>query len=170
MNVINGNGAAVAGGPPLPPGVSNTFGIGLVGTSKDNLIEENRVGGNVNGVYIGSTTQGGNIIRRNIIAGNPPVQVSETFGPAIGADIQEVSLLGGNTFEKNLCVTYAGPTVPAPCPSISKPRDDEDGREGEISANRATTPFRRSFQHANVGRNRLAFPQARLINAVFHLK
>jgi parallel beta-helix repeat protein len=126
LNVYSGNGSALSGGPPLPPGVSNNFGIGLVGTSKNNLIEENSIGGNLNGIYIGSATQGGNVIRRNICAGNPPVQVSKTFGPSVGADIQEVSTPGGNTFEENVCVTYVGRTAPAPCPNIRFKNDDDD--------------------------------------------
>jgi hypothetical protein len=132
---------------------SNNFGVGLVGTSKDNLIEKNKIGGNLNGVLIVASTQGGNIIRRNTIAGNPPVQVSAEFGVAIGADIQDLSTPGTNTFEDNRCLTYAGKTDPAPCPSISKPDDDEERQERDVAA---------------FGRNRLAFPQARLVNAVFH--
>lgn len=96
--------------------MSNNFGVGLVGTSKDNLIEKNRIGGNLNGVYIGSMTQGGNIIRGNIIFGNPPAQISKEFGASIGKDIQEVPHIGVDTFEHNHCLTYAGNTSPAPCP------------------------------------------------------
>jgi hypothetical protein len=151
LNVYSGNGSAhstFSGGA-----TSNNFGVGLVGTSHDNLIEKNKIGGNLNGVLILKSTQGGNIIRRNIIAGNPPVQVSAEFGAAIGADIQDLSTPGSNTFQDNRCLTYAGsPTEHAPCPSISKPDDDEDQQERAIAA---------------FGRNRLAFPQPRLVNAVF---
>ncbi len=77
MNVYSGNGSALS---TLPTGASNNFGVGLVGTSKDNLIEKNKIGGNLNGVLIAAPTQGGNVIRRNIIVGNPPVQVSKEFG------------------------------------------------------------------------------------------
>ena len=150
MNTYSGNGSALS---TLPSGVSNNFGVGLVGTSKDNLIEKNKIGGNLNGVFIGPTTQGGNVIRRNIIAGNPPVQVSKEFGPSIGADIQDLSAPGTNTFDDNRCLTYAGSKEPAPCPSISKPDDDEDRQERDMAA---------------IRRNRLAFPQARLLNAVLH--
>jgi hypothetical protein len=152
LNVYSGNGSATS---TLPSGASNNFGVGLVGTSKDNLIEKNKIGGNLNGVLIMATTQGGNVIRRNIIAGNPPVQVSKEFGASIGADIQDLSAAGTNTFEDNRCLTYAGSVAPAPCPNISKPDDDEDRQERERDM-------------AAVGRNRLAFPQARLVNAVFH--
>jgi len=127
--------------------------VGLVGTSKNNLIEKNRIGGNLNGVLIMASTQGGNIIRRNIIAGNPPVQVSAEFGVAIGADIQDLSTPGTNTFEDNRCLTYAGSAQPAPCPSISKPDNDEDQQDRDIAV---------------FSRKRLVFPQARLVDAVFH--
>ena len=150
MNVYSGNGSAHS---TFPSGTSNNFGVGLVGTSKDNLIEKNKIGGNLNGVLLASTTQGGNVIRRNIIAGNPPAQVSTEFGASIGADIQDLSAPGTNTFEDNRCLTYAGPMQPAPCPSIAKPNDDEDRQERDVAA---------------FGRNRLAFPRARLLDAVFH--
>ena len=122
--------------------------MGLVGTSKDNLIEKNKIGGNLNGVLIMASTEGGNVIRRNLIAGNPPVQVSNEFGASVGADIQDRSTPGANTFEDNRCLTYMGSAEPAPCPTISKPDNDED--------------------MVAFGRNRLAFPRARLIDAVFH--
>ena len=170
MNTYSGNGSATSKFSPTAPN-SNNFGVGLVGTSKDNIIEKNKIGGNLNGVLIGPATLGGNVIRRNIIAGNPPVQVSKEFGASIGADIQDLSkpVMGTNIFEDNRCLTYAGLTIPAPCPQIAKPDNDEDQQEGDMEANRAATPFTRAFQHANVGRSRLTFPQARLINAVFHL-
>jgi len=151
LNIYNGNSSAHA--TFASGATSNNFGVGLVGTSKDNLVEKNKIGGNLNGVLIMASTQGGNIIRRNIIAGNPPVQVSAEFGVAIGADIQDLSTPGTNTFEDNHCLTYAGSAQPAPCPSISKPHNDEDQQDRDIAA---------------FSRKRLAFPQARLINVVFH--
>jgi hypothetical protein len=152
LNIYSGNGSAHS---TFSSGAtSNNFGVGLVGTSKDNLIEKNKIGGNLNGVLITASTHGGNIIRRNIIAGNPPVQVSAEFGVAIGADIQDLSTPGTNTFEDNRCLTYAGTAQPAPCPSISKPDNDEDQQDQDIAA---------------FSRKRLAFPQTRVINAAFHL-
>lgn len=151
MNIYSGNGSAHS---TFSSGAtSNNFGVGLVGTSKNNLIEKNKIGGNLNGVLIMASTQGGNIIRRNIIAGNPPVQVSAEFGVAIGADIQDLSTPGTNAFEDNRCITYAGSAQPAPCPSISKPDNDEDQQDRDVAA---------------FSRKRLAFPQARLVDAVFH--
>ena len=148
MNTYSGNGSALS----ITKGASNNFGVGLVGTSKDNLVERNKIGGNLNGVYISSTTQGGNVIRGNTIAGNPPVQVSATFGASIGADIRDLSSPGANTFEDNRCLTYLG-AGPSPCPNLGKPEDEDDREQRDVAA---------------FSRKRLAFPQARLVNAVFH--
>jgi hypothetical protein len=154
LNTFSGNGAATSKASPSTPN-SNNFGLGLLGISQDNLVENNKFGGNVNGVYLGAGGQViGNVIRRNIIAGNPPAEAIREFGVAIGADIQDLSAPGTNTFEHNRCLTYVGSLQPSPCPSISKPDDDEDRQERDIAA---------------FGRNRLAFPHARLVNAVFHV-
>ena len=149
MNILSGNGTA-ASTVTLPNGdkISNNFGVGLVGVSKDNLIEKNKIGGNLNGVFIASTTLGGNVIRRNIIAGNPPVQVSNEF-PSIGADIQDLSAAGANTFEDNHCLTYSG-AGPSPCPNVGKPGEDEEQE--------AVAAFIQ---------NRLA-TEARVFHAVYH--
>jgi len=156
LNTFYGNGSATSKDSPSATN-SNNYGLGLFGASQNNLIEKNEIGGNINGLYLGAEleTQGlptGNIIRRNVILGNPPVQVSIDHGKAIGADIQDMSAPGSNTFEDNRCLTYAGQTAPAPCPNISK-SDDEERQEQDIAA---------------FGQNRLAWPQARLVNAVFH--
>ena len=82
----------------------------------------------------------------------PPVQVSATFGAPIGADIQDKSAVTSNTFEDNRCLTYAGPG-PSPCPNLGKPLKDEDREREDVAA---------------FSRNRLAFPQARLVGAIFH--
>jgi hypothetical protein len=116
-------------------------------------VEKNKIGGNLNGVLIMHSTQGGNVIRRNTIAGNPPVQVSAEFGVAIGADIQDLSTPGTNSFEDNRCLTYAGSVQPAPCPNLSKPDNDEDQQDREIAA---------------FSRKRLALPRPLLVSAVFH--
>jgi parallel beta-helix repeat protein len=104
-NVYGGNGS-------VEP-ANNDFGVGLVGTSSNNLIEENIIGGNANGVLLQAGTSG-NLIRRNTIVGNPPAQVSATFGAAIGADISNLSPADANTFEDNVCLSYVG-APPAPC-------------------------------------------------------
>lgn len=149
MNAYYGNGAGLSASSTTP---SNNFGVGLVGTSKDNLIERNKIGGNLNGVFIASSTQGGNVIRRNIIAGNPPAQVATEFAFPVGADIRDLSTPGANTFEDNRCLTFLG-AGPSPCPNAGKPDDEEDREQRDVAA---------------FGRSRLVFPQARLISALFH--
>jgi hypothetical protein len=103
--------------------------------SQHNVVEDNQIAGNVNGVYLGGGGQvSGNTIRHNIIAGNPPAHVVSTFGRAIGADIQDFSLAGANSFVENYCLSYAG-VGPSPCPHL-KPNDgesrgDDQERKGE---------------------------------------
>jgi len=84
----------------------------------------------MNGVYIDPNGNAGNTIRSNTVIGNPPAQVSMEFGASIGADIQDMSTPGTNTFEDNRCLTYAGATVPAPCPRIPND-DDAEAQNGE---------------------------------------
>lgn len=115
-NHYYGNGSIA---PGTPSGTPNDFGVGLVGASNNNLIEDNRIGGNINGILIFPLTQG-NVIRRNIIAGNPPVQVSVTFGTPVGVDIRDAAPAGANTFHENLCVSYEGATMPPPCPNFPR--------------------------------------------------
>jgi hypothetical protein len=99
------------------------FGIGFEGNSSENLVEENDIGGNTNGVFFFNTSSD-NLVRRNIIAGNPAAQVIKTFVLANqqGADIAFRPNFAGanNTFKDNFCLTYiqgAGPAT-APCPNI----------------------------------------------------
>jgi parallel beta-helix repeat protein len=116
-----------------------TFGIGLEGSSSDNVVEENDIGGNSNGVLFFNTSSN-NVVRRNVIVGNPAAQVIKTFVLANqqGADIAFRPTFAGtnNTFKDNFCLTYiqgAGPAT-APCPSIRT--------EGvEESAIRMTSPL-----------------------------
>jgi hypothetical protein len=121
-----GNGTIALSGPPaqIPsapaPPIPNDFGVGLVGSSSGNIIEENGIGGNINGVALFPTsataTPTGNVIRKNVILGNPPIEISAA-NPAIdpvGADIRDFSAAGSNRFEDNLCMTYTG-LSPNPC-------------------------------------------------------
>ncbi len=120
---FSGNGT-IALGPP-PAAIPNDFGVGLVGSSSGNVIEENGIGGNINGVALfplGAATPTGNLIRKNVIVGNPPIEVSAD-NPGInpvGADIRDFSAAGSNTFKENLCMTYTGATSPPPCPNVTK--------------------------------------------------
>jgi len=119
-NVFGGNGsvcgAALCGAPPTVAS-NNDFGMGLIGTSSGNVIEHNTISGNANGILI-QPLASANTIRGNIAAGNPPSQVSRTYGP-IGFDIKDESGVNGarNTFERNWCISYSGPG-PSPCPNL----------------------------------------------------
>ena len=104
------------------------FGIGFEGTSSENVVEHNDLGGNVNGVLIFATANG-NVIRHNTLAGNPAAQVLKSFAlpNQVGADIHDRHTTPGmNTFEDNFCLTYVGPETP-PCPNIRN--HDDDGRD-----------------------------------------
>jgi parallel beta-helix repeat protein len=111
-NLFAGNGSVANN--------NDDFGIGLIGSSSGNLIEDNIIGGNTNGIFI-QATAAGNTIRGNVIAGNPPGQISRDYGASIGADVKDVSQTANtgarNTFQQNWCLTYIGPG-PAPCPSL----------------------------------------------------
>ena len=117
-NLFGGNGSvcatALCAAPPTVTS-NNDFGVGLIGTSSGNVIEQNSITGNTNGVLIQAGASG-NTIRQNIAAGNPPSLISRTYGP-IGFDIKDEAAANGarNTFERNWCITYAGPG-PSPCP------------------------------------------------------
>jgi hypothetical protein len=106
-----GNGSVVPGGI-VAPGVlvPNDFGVGLVGNSSGNIIEENGIGGNINGVLV-SFSAVRNLIRKNVIAGNPPI----TLPSGTGFDIRNFSPAGINRFEDNLCITSTGDP---PCPNL----------------------------------------------------
>jgi hypothetical protein len=119
LNFLDGNGSALSA---LANGSPDNFGVGLVGTSSGNIIERNKIGGNVNGVYIaaGAGSKGSNEIRHNTIDGNPPVLVPQVPGAQQGADIQDLSPPGSNSFEKNYCLTYSGAS-PSPCPALKVP-------------------------------------------------
>jgi parallel beta-helix repeat protein len=92
----------------------NNFGIGLVAaTDTGNVIEDNTVVGNSNGIFLAAGVQG-NVIRRNLIVGNPPVQVDLDHASASGVDIKNLADDGANTFRGNRCLT----SVNAPCPAI----------------------------------------------------
>jgi parallel beta-helix repeat protein len=115
------------------------FGIGFEGSSSENLVEGNDIGGNTSGVFFFNTSSD-NVVRRNIIVGNPAAQVIKTFVLANqqGADIAFRPNFAGanNTVKDNFCLTYiqgAGPAT-APCPNIRT-----EGVEEEAS--RLTSPL-----------------------------
>lgn len=118
----------------------------MVFGSNDNVVEENQIGGNVNGVYIDATGNAGNVIRHNSVFGNPPGQLSKEFGAVVGADIQDMSSPGANTFEDNRCLTYAGAMTPAPCPQLPDNDAEAQGRESGWPSSAAA-----QTQNADVG-------------------
>lgn len=83
----------------------------------DNTIVDNVVMGNANGIVILSTGAQGNLIRRNLVVGNPPVQISVDHPATQGVDIRNLAP-GVNTLEDNVCVTG----VNAACPSVDETR------------------------------------------------
>jgi parallel beta-helix repeat protein len=92
--------------------------------TNDNVIEDNTLVGNTNGIVLVPGVEG-NVIRHNLVAGNPPVQISVTFPAADGVDIRNQSTPGTNTIDDNFCLT----SVNAPCPAIGRRGDhDERGR------------------------------------------
>jgi hypothetical protein len=104
------------------------FGVGFEGTASENVLEDSDLGGNTNGVVFFNSSSN-NVVRRNIIAGNPAAQIIKTFTATNqqGADIAFRSNFTGanNTIRNNFCLTYlqgAGPAT-APCPSIRKQED-----------------------------------------------
>jgi len=122
---VAGNGTTDLGPPPAP--IPNDFGIGLVGASHGNLIEENGVGGNINGLALFPLATGlpsNNVIKLNVFAGNPPTEVHDKFQPPglAGSDVRDFAgAAANNRFEENLCLTYTfggtgvEPINPPPC-------------------------------------------------------
>jgi hypothetical protein len=98
------------------------------------VIEENEVLGNTNGIVVVAGVQG-NVFRRNVVVGNPPIQVSNSFpaGPK-GVDIRNGAVPGTNTFEDNVCLTG----VNAPCPALGRRhkhgKDEDDDKNDDKKA------------------------------------
>lgn len=81
--------------------------------TNNNVIEENTIFGNSNGVYLTAGTQG-NIIHGNLITGNPSVQTDVDNPSDGGVDILNLANAGDNAFLGNICIT----SVNAPCASL----------------------------------------------------
>jgi parallel beta-helix repeat protein len=97
-NRLSGNGYAAQGG---------NFGIGLSApATNDNVIVDNVVLGNANGIVLVPGVQG-NVIVRNLVLGNPPVQVSVGSPGTAGVDIRNLATPGDNVVEGNVCLTAA---------------------------------------------------------------
>ena len=78
--------------------------------TNNNVVEENTISGNSNGVFLTAGTQG-NIIHGNLITGNPSVQTDVDNPSDGGVDILNLSNAGDNAFVGNTCMT----SVNAPC-------------------------------------------------------
>jgi parallel beta-helix repeat protein len=79
----------------------------------NNVVDDNTIVGNATGIYLVAGTEG-NLIRRNLVTGNPPVQVSVSTPSTAGVDIRNLAAPGANAFVGNVCLTSIG----APCPSV----------------------------------------------------
>ena len=91
----------------------SNFGIGLpAAIDTGNIVEENTILGNTNGIFLAAGVKG-NFFRGNIVIGNPPVQVSLDSASSGGVDVKNLADDGANSFEGNVC----GTSVNAPCPS-----------------------------------------------------
>lgn len=108
LNAAQGNGYSEP---------ANDFGIGLVGTASGNVIEENSVMGNTNGIYIDPGVTN-NVIRNNVVVGNPAIQSGNRVPPVQAVDILNLAPASQTTFERNACVT----AVNAPCPATRPPQ------------------------------------------------
>lgn len=127
-NVVGGNGydAVAWYGTGTGQNTNLNFGINIAGI--ENLVEENVTVGNANGIVL-TPAASGNMVRRNIITGNPTLQDSQTFGavPAAAAGFDIVNLsANANTFDDNLCLTS---NVSGLCPNIPKVADHKNGDE-----------------------------------------
>jgi len=69
--------------------------------------------GNTNGLFLTATVQG-NVIRRNVIIGNPPVQMGLDHTANRGLDIKNLAPPGQNSFTGNVCLTAMNAPCPAP--------------------------------------------------------
>jgi parallel beta-helix repeat protein len=76
-------------------------------------VEDNTIVGNATGIFLATGTEG-NIFRRNLVTGNPPVQVAVSEPSNASVDIQNQASAGANAFVGNVCLT----SVNAPCPSV----------------------------------------------------
>ena len=107
LNDAHGNGYADP---------ADDFGIGVLASASGNIIEENSVTGNTQGIFIGPATRD-TLIRANMVIGNPAIQVGISHREARTADIVNLAPEGQTTFERNVCVSG----VNAPCPIVTRP-------------------------------------------------
>jgi parallel beta-helix repeat protein len=86
-------------------GQGSNFGIGLpAAIDTGNIVEENTILGNTNGIFLAPGVKG-NFFRGNLVIGNPPVQVSVDNASTSGVDVKNLADPGANSFEGNVCGT-----------------------------------------------------------------
>jgi len=105
LNAAQGNGYSEP---------ADDFGIGLIGRASGNVIDHNSVSGNTNGIYIASGAVD-NVIRENVVVGNPAIQSAHTRPDSRALDIVNLAPAGRTQFERNVCVT----SLNAPCPAAT---------------------------------------------------
>jgi len=86
----------------------------VIGSATGNVIEQNLVTGNTNGIYIAATV-GQNVIRNNTAIGNPAIQVGNTRPETRALDIVNLAPADRTVFDRNKCLTG----LAAPCPAIN---------------------------------------------------
>lgn len=92
----------------------------MIGSASGNVLDDNTVIGNTNGIFLGSGTRDTKV-RDNTVVGNPHIQVGNARPDAQAVDILNLSPSGQTTFERNVCATSVG----APCPvTWTPPRND----------------------------------------------
>ena len=91
----------------------------MIGSGSGNVIEQNTVTGNTQGIFIGAGARN-TTLRANTVVGNPGIQVGHSHREARTADIVNLAPDGQTTFERNVCVSG----VNAPCPLITRPPQD----------------------------------------------
>ena len=91
----------------------------MVGSGSGNVIEENMVSGNTQGIFIGAGARD-TLVRSNTVIGNPGIQTGNSHRDARTADIVNLAPAGQTKFERNVCVSG----VNAPCPIITRPPQD----------------------------------------------
>lgn len=77
------------------------------------MIEENRVTGNTQGIFIGAGARN-TTVRSNTVIGNPGIQTGSTHPDTRTADIVNLAPSGQTQFDRNVCVSG----VNAPCPAV----------------------------------------------------
>jgi parallel beta-helix repeat protein len=86
----------------------------VIGTASGNVIDQNNVTGNTNGILVAAGTRNTKV-RENVVVGNPGIQVSNVRPEARAVDILNLAPAGETQFERNTCVT----AVNAPCPVVA---------------------------------------------------